>query len=93
MGLTFRRPRGVWEIEIPLLLSAHKISHAPEVMEAVVVFERSQGQTHLLIPKRQEATEAYPRDTNIGSSHFCEPILPGGHWCWEALFQTPLLAY
>ena len=46
------------------------------------LFERSLGQTHLLIldsfPERQEASGAPPRDIDAGGNHFWEFILLQG---------------
>ena len=35
--------------------------------------------------ERQEATKTYPVDTDTGSSHLGEIILPQGHWCEQIL--------
>ena len=83
-GLTFRRPRGLWKIDTPLLTGSHKISHAPGHRQRQS-FERSLGQTHLLSPEslceRQEATGAHPGDADTGSRHFGELAVPRGHRC------------
>lgn len=50
-----------------------------------ISFERSLGQTYLLIskslPERSEAPGAHPGTINTGRSHFGEFVLPHGHWC------------
>ena len=38
VGLTFRRARGLWEIETPLLKGAHRTSHAPGPRAEAVIF-------------------------------------------------------
>ena len=60
-------------------------------------FERSLGQTHLLIleslPEREKATGTHIGNTDSGRRHFRELILPQGHWYWQAPFLILLLAY
>ena len=59
------RPRGLWEIETPLLKGKKKIPHALGP-RAEAVFNRILGQVYQLIleslPRRQEATGAHPGD-------------------------------
>ena len=68
----------------------HKISHALVTRGQKQSFERSLGQTYLLILEslleRQEATGAHPGDTDTGSSHCEQCVLPQGQVCRQAPF-------
>lgn len=91
-GLTFRRPRGLWEIEIPHLKGIPKISHAPWHRAEAVIW-RSLGQTYQLISEilleNQEATRTHPGNTDTGGNHFWELVLSYGQWCWQGPFWNP----
>jgi len=78
VGLNFRSARGLWEIETPLLKRAHRIlcTHQRQKQS----FERSLGQTHLLIwkilPERQAATGTHCLDIDAGSRYFLKLMPP-----------------
>ena len=69
--LTFRTAGVLWEMKTLLLRNVNKISH---VLSPSSEFERSLGQTHLLIleklSERQEAIQKLPGDGDIGETHF-----------------------
>ena len=62
------------------------------VMGSAVIWKLL-GQTHLLIMEsfleKQKTNRVSPGDTDPGSSHFWEAILPQGHRCWQVLFWSP----
>ena len=88
VGLTFKKPKGLWEIAIPLLKGLHKILHTLGPRAEIVIWKEL-GSDHLLIlvksPREAEGNWSSPP----GDSHFGEFILLCGHWCWQASFWNP----
>ena len=88
-GLAFKGSRAcVWEgcrKQILHFKRVCKISHALSP-SAQAVISKEPGSAHLLILEslleRQEATGTHPGDTDAGSNHFGELIVPGEHWLW-----------
>ena len=72
-GLTFRRPRGSWEIETSLLKSTNKISCAPRPRAEAVIWKEPgspwyQNQTKISAKKEKERK----LEANITDEHTCK---------------------
>ena len=89
--LIFRRLRRLWLIETPFWKGRHKILSVVGTKEDGSKEPGSDPRPDLGESPREAGgnwSSHWGKDT--GGSHFGEPVLPCGHWCWQAPFwNTP----
>ena len=87
--LTLGRPRGLWEIEPPLLRCTHKISHIPRPREEAIIWKKQGSDPFAALvksPEEKGKTTVHVVDTDPGGRHYRELTLSNERWCWQASF-------